>query len=118
MSRKSYPKRNAAYIALINSPRWVTLRNRYLARQPLCELCKSQGLYTSATEVHHRQPIEQGRSQAEMQRLAYDPNNLQALCHSCHVGVHKAMKSHSKAAMAENAARTVERFKARFFGGD
>lgn len=42
-----------------------------------------------ATEVHHMRPVEDGLTQADMQRLMFNEQNLRALCHDCHVAVHQ-----------------------------
>ena len=55
---------------------WRKLRARFLNQNPLCEMCKEQGRYTQATEVHHIKPLSEGGTNEE--------TNLMALCHSCH----------------------------------
>ena len=55
---------------------WRKLRARFLNQNPLCEMCKRQGRYTQATEVHHIKPLSEGGDN--------DIKNLMALCHSCH----------------------------------
>lgn len=114
MRPTKHKKRNREYVALITSERWRLLRTKYIRSHPLCEDCQTAGLLTFATEVHHVRPIEQGRTPSEMVRLAFDPTNLRALCHSCHVEAHRALNSHSRKAMQENNARVVERFAERF----
>jgi 5-methylcytosine-specific restriction protein A len=64
---------------------WEKVRKNYLARFPLCERCKEQGRITSAVLVHHIKPIRQGG-----ERL--NPDNLQALCVSCHALIHGEME--------------------------
>jgi len=51
---------------------WQNLRLMILRRSPLCVRCG-----TGASQVDHIVPIRKGGA-----RL--DPDNLQALCHSCH----------------------------------
>ena len=60
-----------------NSPRWRELRKRKLSISPLCEECKKNGTFVKATMVDHITPIKQGGE-------AFDINNLQSLCWSCH----------------------------------
>ena len=55
---------------------WRKLRARFLNRHPLCEQCRLNGKYTSATEVHHIKPLADGGTN--------DESNLMALCKSCH----------------------------------
>ena len=74
---------------------WVKLRARKLQETPLCERCKLSGIITPGSEIHHIMPIDTGTTPAEKIRLAYNPYNLQTLCHSCHVTTHKELKSKS-----------------------
>ena len=55
---------------------WRKIRDYFLAANPFCELCKRDGRYTDATEVHHIKPLSEGGTN--------DADNLMALCHSCH----------------------------------
>ena len=55
---------------------WRKLRAFFLAQNPLCEMCKRQGKFTAATEVHHVKPLADGGSN--------DFENLMPLCKSCH----------------------------------
>lgn len=56
--------------------RWTKIRNMYIAKHPLCELCLKEGRLTWAEEVHHIVPLGHGGSHAE--------SNLMALCKACH----------------------------------
>ena len=56
--------------------RWRKIRDLYISRHPLCELCEAAGRLTPAAVVHHKIPVDQGGSHHE--------DNLQALCKSCH----------------------------------
>ena len=55
---------------------WRKLRARFLNAHPLCEQCKLEGRYTTATEVHHIKPLSDGGTN--------DESNLMPLCKSCH----------------------------------
>ena len=59
---------------------WRKLRTRFLNAHPLCEMCKAEGRYTTATEVHHIKPLADGGTS--------DVNNLMSLCKSCHARIH------------------------------
>lgn len=61
LGRKVYDSRN-----------WKRLRLLHLAACPLCAVCGGEG-----EQVDHIQPIVEGGA-------AYDQNNLQTLCASCH----------------------------------
>lgn len=55
---------------------WRKLRARFLKQNPLCTICKQQGRYTAATEVHHIKPLGEGGNN--------ELSNLMPLCKSCH----------------------------------
>lgn len=61
---------------------WLKLRMMKLHRDPCCEACLADQRITQATHVHHIKPI------GTHMELAYDMNNLQSLCHSCHSRTH------------------------------
>jgi len=58
--------------------RWRKLRQLILEMRPLCAECKRAGVLRSATEVDHIVPRLEDPSRA------YDQDNLQGLCRSCH----------------------------------
>lgn len=66
---------------------WSRIRAAFLAANPLCEMCKRQGRYTLANEVHHIKPLANGGTN--------EFENLMALCKSCH----------SKITFAENSKK-------------
>jgi len=74
-----YDKRRGSASARGYDSRWKKLRARKINRNPLCEHCFERGEVTPATEVDHRIPI----AEAPERRLDWD--NLQSLCHPCHV---------------------------------
>lgn len=55
---------------------WPKIRAHYLQLNPFCEMCRSQGRLTQATEVHHILPLEHGGTN--------NFKNLMALCKPCH----------------------------------
>lgn len=77
--RKRIDRREAAHKRGYDHT-WKDLRDAYLARHPLCEHCEVQGRVEAATEVDHKRPFN-GKGDP----LRLDWNNLQSLCHSCHV---------------------------------
>lgn len=109
--------RNPIYIKLINSARWKKLRNEKLKDSPVCEECAKNGVSTLATEVHHIRPVESVAGVAAMERLMFDWNNLQSLCHACHADIHKRAFSHSKQAVQANNERDTQRFADKFLNG-
>ncbi len=103
------------YRHLLGSRVWKNLRANYLAKHPLCEECESKGITRLAEEVHHIIPISNETSYARMRALAYDTNNLRALCHECHEAAHAAMgsrlnKNAIRARHTRQAAQFVERY--------
>lgn len=60
---------------------WRRIRDRHLAREPLCEMCKEQGRYVLATLVHHVNPLSDGGT--------HDESKLMSLCASCHEWIHR-----------------------------
>lgn len=106
------------YQKLIHAARWLRLRKDTLTAHPLCQRCGRQGLLTPATEVHHIKPVEEALTRAERTRRMYDPHNLLALCHACHVQVHTEMGRCSKQANKERKAKQVKEINQRFFGDD
>lgn len=89
-NRRVYPKRGNSLIAskIYNSKKWKRLRAAYFMQNPLCENCLSKGITSYTEEIHHMIPILKGKDLLEMQSLAYDPNNLMALCGKCHHEIH------------------------------
>lgn len=71
-------QRNKKIARFYSNARWQKLRDRKLKHDPLCEHCLPD-VVTPATEVDHIIPVEVDWSR----RL--DWNNLQSLCHSCHM---------------------------------
>lgn len=79
---KLYDKqsRNKKAKKFYSSGQWQKIRKIKLNKNPICEMCKKKGIITPATEVDHIIPIKVDWSSRA------DLNNLQSLCHSCHMG--------------------------------
>lgn len=75
--------------------KWRKIRAAFLAANPLCEMCKRQGKYTAANEVHHVKPLADGGTN--------DFENLMALCKSCHSKITAAAKNFSQQKQGEGA---------------
>lgn len=104
------------YQRLIHTDRWLRLRRDKLTTTPLCERCQQQGIVTPATEVHHVTPVEDGLSLAEKRRLMYDPHNLRALCHDCHVQTHIELGRCGRVATKRRNQAQVAAVVEKFFG--
>ena len=102
------------YRELITSRKWRELRINKLISQPLCERCKATGILTWATEVHHIRPIESVKGRAAMTSLAFSINNLQSLCHACHVQAHKELERLTRETQEERTKKAVDAFEERF----
>ena len=97
------------------------IRADYLRQHPLCERCRREGIaagvlpdgyVTSAVDVHHKTPVERGRTPQEMEWLAYNlgGNNLEALCIPCHIKTHQEMHSFDKENVQANKQRKRDMF--------
>ena len=90
--RKPIPSRaKGQYQAIYQDKRWVKLRALKFAMNPLCELCETKGRVTQTDEVHHVKPFDINSTQAEIEALAFDWNNLISLCTDCHHAEHKKL---------------------------
>lgn len=108
--------RDKDYRKMISSSQWLKLRRVILTEHPLCERCQADGLIAAATEVHHRRPVESGINREEMRRLMFNPDNLAALCHRCHVVVHIEMGRSGKVATRQRNNDKVAAIINKFFG--
>ena len=78
------------YKKLIQSKRWMQVRNKFIREHPICERCGKL-----ATEVHHRVPLNRFRNDPfKMEQMAFDEDNLQSLCHVCHRQAHVELDSY------------------------
>lgn len=71
-----------------NSKGWHILRNSYIRKHPLCELCKSKGIITPADHVHHIKEFLNGYTDEERWCLLLDESNLMSVCCKCHRELH------------------------------
>ena len=78
--------------------------------QGLCEDCFAEGYITPGVDCHHIVPVESAKTEQEMERLAYDVNNIRLLCVDCHIKTHQEMRSHTKEKVKENKERARQRF--------
>ncbi len=69
---------------IYNTTQWRKLRAAYLLEHPLCEDCLDRDEVREAVEVHHVRPISTGYDTDQMKTIAYDADNLVALCAECH----------------------------------
>ena len=109
--------RDPRYQRLLNSKRWMKVKRQVWQRASgLCERCKRDGIaergvpyITPGVDCHHKIPVESAKTEQEMERLAYDVNNIELLCIPCHIKTHQEMRSHKADKVAENKRRGAER---------
>ena len=103
--------RDPRYQRLLNSKRWMEVKRVVWRRaNGLCERCKAEGFIRAGVDCHHVIPVESAKTEIEMERLAYNPDNCRLLCVDCHIKTHQEMRSHTKEKVAENKARARRRF--------
>ena len=105
------------YVRLIQSTKWRKLRNTYIQEHPICERC---GQYL-ATEVHHIVPLTRfTRNPDKMEEMAFDEENLQALCHDCHIKAHIELGKYKYSIQNSKKfhKQEVEEFFKQYFGED
>ena len=93
--RKKYSikhNKNADIAKIYNSTKWTKLRNAYYVQHPLCEMCLQNGITKPTEEIHHIRPISTGLDILEMEQIAYNSDNLLALCKECHHKLHKKLR--------------------------
>ena len=115
MNKKRYWRGVSAKVAkdkaiIYNSKEWQDLRIAKLRANPLCEECMKEGIVTAARCVHHVVPIETARTKDEMKRLAFDVNNLRALCFACHARIHKELGSNTAKIVRQRAEARQDRW--------
>lgn len=72
-----------------NTKRWRDLRTQKIQEQPLCQDCLKEGKITPAQEVHHIKSFcKRGLTPEEVEKRAFDYDNLVCLCKSCHIKRH------------------------------
>lgn len=107
---------------IYNSREWKELRIRKMQANPICEMCHKQGIIKASHCVHHVVPIETAKTKEEMRRIAFDANNLMALCDDCHAKIHRETGKGTTQLRRERAEARQSRWKdaliRRFTTGD
>ena len=73
---------------LYDSSEWRKMRDRQLAKHPLCDMCLRRELYVPATVADHIIPHRNNL------KLFYDIDNLQSLCETCHNSRKRMIEKH------------------------
>lgn len=77
--------------------RWKELRELKLQQSNyLCEDCLAKGIVTTALDVHHIKSFMSTSDQSEREQLAFDINNLVALCREHHLIRHGLKSNRDK----------------------
>lgn len=108
--------RDANYKKLMNSRTWRNLRAAKLSASPWCQRCQREGRMTLAHEVHHIVPVQSGIGMTQMRQLAYSPDNLQSLCHDCHVRTHTDMGRRDAQSEKRRRERETAEYLRKFYG--
>lgn len=75
---KSTPAHGGKRDQWCSNRRWRKLRDAFIAANPLCVQCQARGKIAAAEHIHHVQ------ARRDRPDLAYEWDNLSALCASCH----------------------------------
>jgi len=104
-------RRDPRYQKLLNSKRWKETKAIVWRRaEGLCERCAAQGFIRAGVDCHHIIPIESCKTVEEMERLCFDPNNIQLLCVPCHQEVHRLMGKNTTANRKKRRDESMERW--------
>ena len=82
--KEAYKKRQKIY----QNPLWQKMRLAKLMEHPTCAVCEMMGKIKLAEHVHHLRSFVKGKTEAEINQLAFDFNNLVPVCSSCHRMLH------------------------------
>ena len=122
MSAKRY---RPEHMRLLNDRRWKETKAIVWQRaKGLCEWCIRDGIAAGVeggwirpgVDCHHLVPFESGRTQAEMERLCWDPNNVVLLCVEHHRAEHNQKGYHTKEHVQARRAERFERWKEKMSG--
>lgn len=94
-----YQQRRKERQKIYNTSTWQRLRLSYMQQHPLCEECLKKGIIKSAKDIHHIISFMTTDDMCERERLAFDSNNLQALCRDCHCEKHNQKGSKSSSTL-------------------
>lgn len=127
MSRSRY---RPEHMKMLNDKRWAATKAIVDARaKGLCEWCirdgqeygrkignlllQRTGWRRKGIDHHHIIPFESAKTQAEMERLCYDSNNVVLLCVEHHIKAHIELMSKTKEKVKERREQSFQRWKDR-----
>lgn len=73
-----------------STSKWRKLRDAYLIDHPLCEMCLEANKITPTEDIHHIISFVGISDPLRRNEIAFDYNNLKALCKVCHQKVHNS----------------------------
>ena len=62
---------------------------------PLCQRCLEKGVIKESKHIHHKVSFMTVDNELKRMELAYDWDNLEALCVECHILAHKNNKTNT-----------------------
>ena len=77
VAQRAYDKTKRKNAKFYHSIQWKKLRAWFIKQNPVCVMCRANGIATPVDVVDHIVEIEDGGP-------ALDSNNLQSLCHGHH----------------------------------
>ena len=90
---------------------WCVRDGKEYGRKTGSESLMKFGFIRAGVDCHHLVPFESAKTQAEMERLCYSPDNCVLLCIECHIKAHKELASKTKAKVKERRDQRFERWK-------
>ena len=85
-------QRKGKFQEVYQDKRWKFMVASKKRVNPLCERCEKLNKVTAMKEVHHIIPFERGKTAQEVESLAFDWDNIESLCETCHEIRHKELK--------------------------
>lgn len=80
---------------IYNTPEWKSLSKAFKMANPLCERCLKKGVIKPSCHIHHKVSFMSTDNELKRMELAYDWENLEALCVECHNKEHNSSKHHN-----------------------
>lgn len=99
-SRKKHGVHELIQKHVYSTTRWQRVRKAYFMEHPLCERCLaegSEGRTKETEEIHHIIPLKTCNGDLNyLLQLAFDYDNLMAVCQKCHEEIHAEMRAQHK----------------------
>lgn len=103
---------------MYNDKRWAEVKRIvWLRANGNCERCWAEGMAKRGkpykrpgVDCHHIVPFETARTQAERERLCYNPDNVRLLCIPCHIKTHQEMGKNTKENIAQRRQQRRDRW--------